>query len=45
MFGELGLSRYIVSGMFGFSISRPTSQDKYVRGKVDFLFCCCGVGV
>ncbi len=44
VFGQLGLSRYIVSGMFGFSISRPTSQDKSMGKRVDFMFCCCGGG-
>jgi hypothetical protein len=30
--------------MFGFSISRPTSQDKSMGKRVDFMFCCCGGG-
>jgi hypothetical protein len=45
VFGQLGLSRYIVNGMLGFSIPRPPSQDKFVGRRVDFIFCCCGVGV
>jgi hypothetical protein len=28
-----------------FSISHPTSQDKSVGRRVDFMFCSCGVGV